>query len=565
MTGWVRVNKEKETRKMTDAKIIFSSENSLLIEFEQKICEQVNAKVSLFTRLFEQCAQEMPEINEIVPTYCSVTVYFDEENCNKNSIKTMAQAVLEKMDCAEDSAKNEHSRLVKIPVCYEDDDFAPDLADVAKNAHLTPSEVIKIHSEKEYLIYMLGFLPGFAYLGGLDKRLETPRLTTPRTKINAGSVAIGGSQTGLYPVDSPGGWRIIGRTPLKVFDPERETSFLYAAGDRIKFEPITRQEYDSFSEEQWLIKNGFATGHDEAKKRQRFVCTGGIKILDGGMQTTVQDLGRKGFEKYGIGESGAMDKKSFALANSLVGNKKNAACLETTLKGPDISFTTDCVFAITGANLNAQLDGSLVPMNTAVKCRAGSVLKCGFAGNGLRSYIAFKGGVIVPLVFNSSSTNVKSRMGGYFGRKLASGDELALGDNFRLQTQVQAPTSGQSQTQQTEILKIKVVKGAQFDFFSEQSVAIFTQNTYTVSPESDRMGIRFTGESLNCGKTDIISDSIAFGAVQITSAGLPVVMAADRQTTGGYAKIAAVTKESMNKLAQAVPGTKIKFIFGGEK
>ena len=115
------------------------------------------------------------------------------------------------------------------------------------------------------------------------------------------------------------------------------------------------------------------------------------------------------------------------------------------------------------------------------------------------------------------------------------------------------------------MLEINVVKGAQFDLFSEQSVADFTQNIYTVSPESDRMGIRFTGQSLDCGKTDIISDAIPFGAVQITSAGLPVVMAADRQTTGGYAKIAAVTKESMNKLAQAVPGTKVKFIFGGKK
>ncbi len=559
---------------MTDAKIIFSSEDSLLVEFEQKICEEVNAKVSLFAKLFEQCALEMPEIIEVVPTYCSVTIYFDEENCNKNSIKTMAQAVLEKMDGAESIAENGLSKTVKIPVCYKDQEFAPDLADVAKNANLTQEEVIKIHSEKEYLIYMLGFLPGFAYLGGLDKRLETPRLTTPRTKINAGSVAIGGSQTGLYPVESPGGWRIIGRTPLKVFDPEREPAFLYSAGDRIKFEPITNQEFNSFNEEEWLIKNGFKSEKVEScktsdttdkkqKKLQHFVCTGGIKILDGGMQTTVQDLGRKGFEKYGIGESGAMDKKSFILANFLVGNKKNAACLETTLKGPEISFTTDCVFAITGAVFNAELNGAGVPMNTAVKATAGSVLKCGFAGGGLRSYIAFRGGVIVPLVFKSSSTNVKSRTGGYFGRKLNSDDEIALGDNLLNCDSLKENSIKESQTQ--DLLEIKVVKGAQFDFFSEQSVTNFTQNIYTVSPESDRMGIRFAGQSLNCGKTDIISDAIPFGAVQITSAGLPVVMAADRQTTGGYAKIAAVTKESMNKLAQAVPGTKVKFIFGGKE
>lgn len=550
---------------MADAKIIFSGEASLLVEFEQKICEEVNAKVSRFAQLFEQCALEMPEIIEVVPTYCSVTIYFDGENCNKNLLKDIAHSVLEKIECAQNSQKNEHSKTVKIPVCYEDPEFAPDLADVAANAGLTQDEVIKIHSRKEYLIYMLGFLPGFAYLGGLDKRLETPRLTTPRTKINAGSVAIGGSQTGLYPVDSPGGWRIIGRTPLKVFDPEREPAFLYSAGDRIKFEPITRKEFDSFNEEDWLVKKGFKSevADKNSKKLQRFVCTGGIKILDGGMQTTVQDLGRKGFEKYGIGESGAMDKESFILANALAGNTKNAACLETTLKGPELSFTTDCVFAITGAGLNAELDGAAVPMNRAVKAKAGSVLKCGFAGGGLRSYIAFRGGVVVPLVFGSSSTNVKSRLGGYCGRKLNSGDEIALGDSLSDRDFTDGNSIKEIQPQ--EMLEINVVKGAQFDFFSEQSVADFTQNIYTVSPESDRMGIRFTGQSLNCGKTDIISDAIPFGAVQITSAGLPVVMAADRQTTGGYAKIAAVTKESMNKLDQAVPGTKVKFIFGGKK
>ncbi len=556
---------------MTDAKIIFSSEDSLLVEFEQKICEEVNARVSLFAKLFEQCALEMPEVTEIVPAYCSVTIYFDETKCNKDSIKSMAQAVLEKMDGAQNSSQNVLSKTVKIPVCYEDADFAPDLADVAKNADLTQDEVIKIHSEKEYLIYMLGFLPGFAYLGGLDKRLETPRLTTPRTKIHAGSVAIGGSQTGLYPVESPGGWRIIGRTPLKVFDPEREPAFLYSAGDKIKFEPITKEEFNAFNEEEWLIKNGFK--NENTKKLQRFVCTGGIKILDGGMQTTVQDSGRKGFQKYGIGESGAMDKKSFMLANAFVGNKKDAACLETTLKGPEISFTTDCVFAITGAVFNAELDGRSVPMNCAIKANAGSVLKCRFAGGGLRSYIAFRGGVVVPLVFKSSSTNVKSRMGGYFGRKLTCGDEIAVGNNFinsklkddNLQTSDVAQENSTKDNLIQEPLEIEVVKGAQFEFFSEQSVNSFIQNIYTVSPESDRMGIRFMGESLNCGKTDIISDAIAFGSVQITSAGLPVVMAADRQTTGGYAKIAAVTKESMNKLAQAVPGTKVKFIFGGKK
>ena len=133
-------------------------------------------------------------------------------------------------------------KIVPIPVCYGGE-FGPDLANVAQLAGLSEDEVIAIHTERDYLIDMLGFLPGFAYLGGLDERLHTPRLTVPRTRIEPGSVGIGGAQTGIYPLASPGGWQIIGRTPLKPYDPDREEPILYAAGEYLRFVPITPDEY----------------------------------------------------------------------------------------------------------------------------------------------------------------------------------------------------------------------------------------------------------------------------------------------------------------------------------
>ena len=133
-------------------------------------------------------------------------------------------------------------RVVKIPVCYGGD-FGPDLGDVAEHAGMSAEEVIAIHSGHDYLIDMLGFLPGFAYLGGLDERLHTPRLATPRTRIEPGAVGIGGAQTGIYPLASPGGWRIIGRTLVRPYDPDRESPILYAAGDYLRFVPITPQEF----------------------------------------------------------------------------------------------------------------------------------------------------------------------------------------------------------------------------------------------------------------------------------------------------------------------------------
>ena len=548
-----------------DAKIVQASEDSLQIQFEQKICPEVNSRISAFVKTFEYIAKDIAGVLEVLPTYCSVSIYFDEAICQISLLKDLAQKALQKSE-EEKTESTDSARTITIPVCYEDQEFAPDLEKVALHAKLSKEEVIKLHSSSDYLIYMMGFLPGFPYLGGMNPRLETPRLETPRTKIPAGSVAIGGAQTGLYPVESPGGWNIIGRTPLRLFDVKRKPFFLYEAGDKIRFLPITREEFENFDESLWLAQvagkseASIETSDDAADSKEVYECGGGIKILEPGLLTSIQDSGITGFQKYGIGQSGAMDQTSFALANQICGNEKNAACLETTLAGPSIRFVTACDFAITGAVFeNATLDGMRIEMNKKISAKAGSLLSCGFASKGLRSYIAFSGGLLVPKVFRSSSTNLKSKIGGYMGRKLQADDQLAIGINKKNPLLVLDNKSTEGFTENKDVLLLDCIKSSQFDFFQEKIVKKFTDSIYTVSAESDRMGIRFTGPGLECGKTDIISDAIPFGAVQITSAGLPVVMAADRQTTGGYAKIACVKKSAMYRLAQALPGTKVRF------
>lgn len=209
---------------------------ALLAAFAQRIAPEIGAAVAaLNSRVL---AAKIPGVVETVPAFASLLVTYDPLVTDYDAV---ADAVQKLADTDGMDAAAGEGRLVTIPVCYGGD-FGPDLPFVAEHAGLSEEEVIALHAGREYRIYMLGFLPGFPYLGGLDERLFTPRLGTPRTVIPAGAVGIGGEQTGIYPIASPGGWQLIGRTPLKLFDPA-SGALPYAAGDRIKFEPITAAEF----------------------------------------------------------------------------------------------------------------------------------------------------------------------------------------------------------------------------------------------------------------------------------------------------------------------------------
>ena len=174
----------------------------------------------------------------MIPAFSTLLINYDPRIVSFEKMRKRIQELV-KMEV---KAGTGRKKIFEIPVCYGGE-YGPDIDNIASHAGLTQEEVIQIHSSRDYLIYMLGFLPGFCYLGGLDERIHTPRLANPRLKINAGSVGIGGSQTGIYPLDSPGGWQLMGMTPVKTYDPDRETPILVEAGDYIRFIPIDEQEY----------------------------------------------------------------------------------------------------------------------------------------------------------------------------------------------------------------------------------------------------------------------------------------------------------------------------------
>lgn len=223
-------------------KYLKAGDKALVMEFGDSIAKDINAKISL-------ALEKLKEINadgivDILPTYRSILINYEPSKIKYKELLDLLKSI--KLDGALDGGGR--VKLIEVPTLYGGE-YGPDLSFVAKHANLSEEEVIKIHSGTDYLVYMMGFLPGFTYLGGLDERIATPRLKSPRLKIEAGSVGIASNQTGMYPVQSPGGWQLIGRTPLKLYDESKNPPVFIEAGNYIRYVPITEEEYKKIEEE----------------------------------------------------------------------------------------------------------------------------------------------------------------------------------------------------------------------------------------------------------------------------------------------------------------------------
>ena len=279
-----------------------------------------------------------------------------------------------------------------------------------------------------------------------------------------------------------------------------------------------------------------------------------------GLMTTVQDLGRVGYQQFGVSVSGVMDPRAMKIANILVGNDEGEAVLECTMMGPQLRFNRDNVIAITGGDLGPTLDNQPVATYAAMVVREGQTLRFTGLRTGCRAYVAFAGGLDVPPVMGSRSTYMKAGIGGVKGRKLEKGDELGLrAPNPEVLNIVQRRIAPEVTGRRDHA--VRVVMGPQDDMFTQAGIDTFLGQTYTVTNEFDRMGCRMEGpeiEHRNGG--DIISDGIAFGAIQVPTAGKPIIMLADRQTTGGYTKIANVITADFRIIGQLKAGDSVRFL-----
>lgn len=289
-----------------------------------------------------------------------------------------------------------------------------------------------------------------------------------------------------------------------------------------------------------------------------------ITVLSPGPLSTVQDLGRFGYMNTGFSPGGAMDTYSMRIANILVCNAPEDGVIEMTMMGMTVSFDCTTVIALTGADMEPQLNNKPFPMYEATEVHAGDVLTMKMAKSGMRAYLAASGGFDLPLAMGSMSTNLKCGIGGFEGRKLRAGDEIPLRQSVSLSDIGMRKTIPENDY--PDGIGIRVLLGPQDDYFTDQGIKTFLESTYVVTDKSDRMGVRLDGEKIeNKNGVDIISDGIATGSVQIPASGTPIIMMADRQTTGGYAKIANVISADLPKMAQARPGTRIRFTAVSEK
>jgi antagonist of KipI len=285
-----------------------------------------------------------------------------------------------------------------------------------------------------------------------------------------------------------------------------------------------------------------------------------IEVLKPGLFSTVQDLGRSGYQQYGMVVSGAMDAFALQIGNLLLGNPVGEAGLEITMIGPLLKAHTNLLIAVTGADLGAEIDGCSIPLWKSLWWEKGSLLSFRGPLSGARAYITIQGGIQVPEVLGSKSTYIAAQMGGFLGRPLQKGDRLSIGNMKKDKRPHMKRFLSPTYVPPYQSKSVRVILGPHQDAFTKRGIQTFLTSEYECTPNSDRMGARFKGEPIeHRSGADILSCAVTFGSIQVPADGQPIILLADRQTTGGYTQIATVISVDLPLIAQLLPGESVNF------
>jgi KipI family sensor histidine kinase inhibitor len=438
--------------------------------------------------------------------------------------------------------------LVVIDTVYDGED----LAEVGELTGLGPDGVVAAHTGQVWTVAFAGFAPGFGYMVGENQVLNVPRRATPRTAVPAGSVALAGDYSAVYPRSSPGGWQLIGRTGAKMWDLDREEPALASPGHRVRFR---------------AVRDAVAVGPERPAASAAAPEPGtGLRIVAPGLQSLVQDLGRYGHSGLGVSAAGALDRASLRRANRLVGNASSAAAIETVAGGLRVQAVGDQVLAVAGAPSELVIEtpqdlgtGEIrqrtVAMAAPFALLDGETLTVGQPAAGFRSYLALRGGVDAARVLGSRSTDTMSGIGPAplaAGQVLSCGTEAVSGVVGDPELQPQFPGSG--------VTVLDVVPGPRADWFDQAALDSFVNQEWAVKPQSNRVGMRLDGAPLQRSRAgELPSEGTVAGALQVPPDGLPVLFLADHPITGGYPVIAVVVDSQLDLAAQVPIGGKIRF------
>ncbi|WP_405404483.1 carboxyltransferase domain-containing protein [Paracoccus sp. Ld10] len=482
----------------------------------------LDATLALFDAL---AADPVPGVAEIVPAARTLMITSDP---GVAADAALARAVLARQPAPGTVPAARDAETVEIPVIYDGED----LAEVAALMGLTEAEVIAAHSEATWQVAFCGFAPGFAYMTCADARFDLPRRSAPRTRIPAGSVALAGRFCGIYPQASPGGWQLLGRTEVPMFDLTRDIPALLRPGVRARF--VT----------------GSARVHAVAVAEPAPVT--GLRVVRTAFPILVQDAGRMGQAGQGVSASGALDLSALRRANRAVGNPAGVAALEITLGPVALRAEVAMTLALTGA-ATARVGGLV--QSGAFALDAGDEVVIEPPASGMRSYLAMRGGFDVAPVLGSCATDTLAQIG---PAPLTAGDALAPAG--RPAGAVTDSGPGPELPQAGAVVTLPVTMGPRTDWFDAATVARFLAQDWTVTPQSSRVGIRLSGDALTRDDArELPSEGTATGAIQVPHSGQPVLFLADHPLTGGYPVIATLDPSALDLAGQLPPGVRIRF------
>lgn len=515
--------------------------NALLVELAD--LDQTLALLASLQR------EPLPGVDELVPAARTILVQFRP---SATGVADLVRAI-----CARDLSHKVQrgGTLVEIPVRYDGED----LAEVAQILGITPEELVRRHTGSAYNVAFVGFAPGFAYLAGGHESLDVPRRATPRTRIPAGAVALAGRFSGVYPQASPGGWQIIGTTPLAMWDMDRPVPALLQPGFQVRFVDIATLSIAARAE---LERAG---GQKHVKTAAPTAAAAGpaLEVRATGLLTLLQDLGRPGQAGQGVSASGALDQGACRTANRLVGNPSDAACLETVNGGLCLASHGDTVVAVTGADAPLTLTNAAgarwsVPRYQPLALADGDLLTIGEPAAGTRCYVAVRGGFDVAPVLGSRSTDTLAHVG---PPALAAGDRLALRPVARGAIVAGTETPPQDLPSVHQDVVLDVLPGPRTDWFTPEAMELLARQRWSVTPQSNRVGLRLAGEQplARAITRELPSEGTPTGAIQVPASGQPVLFLADHPLTGGYPVIACVAPHHLDRAGQIPVNAWVRF------